>query len=356
MNENKDPALSVLRAMIEPLIVWYGQNQKPLPWRKDSHPYHVWLSEIMLQQTRTAAVIPYYESFLEAYPTVRQLADAPEEALMKRWEGLGYYSRARNLHKAAKVVCRDFGGQFPADHKALLSLPGVGAYTAGAIGSIAFGLPTPAVDGNVLRVLMRLLSDPSDIAEEATRRRVGELLAAVYPSGEDAGLLTQSLMELGENICIPVGRPRCIDCPLAALCRGLAENTVDSLPRKSPKKPRHIEPRTVFMLEWNGTLAIRRRPKNGLLAGLWELPSADGHLSADEAQELLAGLGLVVSTMTPTNPATHIFTHKEWHMQGFRVTLAAPPRGFVTASREALARTYAIPRAFLPFITLFCKE
>lgn len=345
-NDYKAINAEVLGAAVEPLSAWYSENQKALPWRENKDPYRIWLSEIMLQQTRTTAVIPYYHRFMEQLPDVEALARVDDGVLMKLWEGLGYYSRARNLKKAAIQIVEEHGGQLPADYRALLALPGIGEYTAGAIGSIAFGLPEPAVDGNVLRVVTRLLCSDLDISLPDTKKQVTEALRSIYPSGEAASTLTQAIMELGENVCIPNGRPRCIDCPLSPLCLALANNRVDELPRKSPKKARRIEPKTVFLAEYDGAYVIRRRPDKGLLAGLWEFPCAEGHLSEKKAKEWLMANHLSPVDITPCGTAIHIFTHKEWHMIGYRVTLSSPPEGHVTASPEALRNDYAIPKAF----------
>lgn len=339
-----------LTATVEPLSAWYRENRRALPWREDPSPYHVWLSEIMLQQTRIAAVIPYYLRFLEAFPTPEALATVEDEELMKLWEGLGYYSRARNLKAAAVRIVEDFGGNLPADYKALLSLPGVGEYTAGAIASIAFGLPEPAVDGNVLRVIMRLCDCHEDVTRPDVKKRVTETLRAVYPEGEAAGILTQAIMELGESVCIPNGQPRCMECPLSPYCGALGANTVDELPKKTPKKPRRIEKRTVFLLEHGGAYAIQKRPEAGLLAGLWEFPSVEGALPPKEATAFAESLGTEVLECTPIGDAVHVFTHVEWHMTGYRVVLKGLPADMTPATPDELSARYAIPRAFSYFL------
>ena len=351
-NKNEKLPIDLLAAMTEPLSVWYEQNRKSLPWREDNDAYHVWLSEIMLQQTRTTAVIPYYLRFLEAYPTVEHLAATDDEVLMKLWEGLGYYSRARNLKAAAIRIRDDHGGKLPADYRALLALPGIGEYTAGAVASISFGLPEPAVDGNVLRVVMRLCACDWDIAASDTKKKVTEALRQVYPEGDKAGVLTQAIMELGENVCIPNGRPRCIDCPLAGICRGLTENLVDSLPRKSPKKARRIEKKTVFLIQCDGRFAIRQRPAHGLLAGLWEFPTLEGHLSEEQVRSWLQENGMTPTAIASCGTATHIFTHKEWHMIGYRVSLTDFPDLYTASTPSQLLDQYAIPKAFEAFRAL----
>ena len=222
--------LEVLKKALPLIREWYKSNPRPLPWRDSPSPYHVWVSEIMLQQTRIEAVIPYYERFLAEVPDIAALAALEEERLLKLWEGLGYYSRARNLQKAAVIVTEQYGGELPASAEELRKLPGIGDYTAGAIASIAFSLPEPAVDGNVLRVLTRLLADAEDISSPAVRKNFTSLLREFYPSGEDAGLLTQGLMELGELICLPSGEIRCADCPVRTLCRSGRDGKADLYP------------------------------------------------------------------------------------------------------------------------------
>lgn len=349
-NQNKKPqhqlSETLLGAAVEPLSAWYAENQKPLPWRAAGHPYPIWLSEIMLQQTRTAAVIPYFHRFMDALPTVDALASVDDDVLMKLWEGLGYYSRARNLKAAAIRIVEQFGGNLPADYDALLSLPGIGEYTAGAIASIAFGLPRPAVDGNVLRVVMRLCDCHMDISDAKTKKAVTSALAAVYPSGSGASVLTQALMELGENVCIPSGRPRCIDCPLSPLCLGLAHNTAEQLPQKAPKKARRILQKTVLLLEYDGKVLIRLRPEKGLLAGLWEFPCLDGSMDENAALAWVREQGLSPLLCRPFGNAIHIFTHVEWHMTGFHITLSIPPSDQTMATPDGLLHDFAVPKAF----------
>ncbi len=347
-----------LSSIIEPLLAWYDQNHRPLPWRDEPTPYHVWLSEIMLQQTRIEAVIPYYERFLAACPTIKDLAQIDDEALMKLWEGLGYYSRARNLKKAAVAIMQQHGGQLPLDEKALLSLPGIGEYTAGAIASIAFGLPVPAVDGNVLRVIARLTADESDVLKPATKRRVTEALRAVYPlDKKGAANTTQALMELGERVCIPNGMPHCDDCPLGAFCPTRAGALYDRIPYRSPKKARKQQERTVFLLTCGDKVALCKRPANGLLAGLWEFVGVEGYLAPNEAKELLCQQGIDAQEVTCTPDAVHIFTHVEWHMKGYLVrcdNMVAHWQGreLVWVTRGEMAERYAVPGAYRAFVEL----
>ena len=346
-----------IKQAIPPLTAWYLQNKKSLPWREVQSPYRVWVSEIMLQQTRTGAVIPYFLRFVEKYPTVFALAEADDLELMKLWEGLGYYSRARNLKKCAQVLVKEYDGIFPRERKALLALPGIGPYTAGAIASIAYGEPTPAIDGNVLRVMMRLLASERDIADEKTRRDLDVLLSSVYPSGEASSRLTEAIMELGENVCIPNGEPRCELCPIAHLCRAHEGHIETFFPFKSPKKPRRIEPRTLFILHCGDTYYIRQRPSSGLLASLYEFVGVDGHLSLEDAQKLLCEGLCPAPSLSRLEDGKHIFTHIEWHMRAYLVSLREPltkkcieEYSLTPATLEEMHEKYSIPTAFKMFI------
>ena len=329
-----------------PLLSWYQMNKRSLPWRDDPSPYHVWISEIMLQQTRIEAVIPYYERFLKELPDIASLAAVDDDKLMKLWEGLGYYSRARNLKKAAVEITQRHNGNLPDSAEALRKLAGIGDYTAGAIASISFGKPEPAVDGNVLRVIMRVLGKTDDIALQATKKETASALREIYPEGEDAKNLTQAIMELGESVCIPNGEPKCALCPLANVCKAKNENLTDTIPVKSPKKPRKQEQKTVFLLSCRGLYAVCKRPEKGLLAGLWEFPNIQNHLSEEEAFSYLGSLGLSPISVTPCGDAVHIFTHIEWHMKGYAAECMIPSDGFIWQSAEALLKHYAIPSAF----------
>ncbi len=338
---------SILRAAVAPLCAWYEKNKKSYPWRESRDPYRIWISEVMLQQTRTAAVLPYYERFLCAFPTVRALAEADEDRLMKLWEGLGYYSRARNLKKGAVQVMERFGGDLPRTKAELRTIAGIGDYTAGAIASMAFGEPSCAVDGNVLRVCMRLLGSDADISKEATKRALAAALDAVYPSGKEAALLTEGLMELGEALCIPGGEARCSLCPLADICAAKAGGITHLLPAKSAKKPRRILPRTLWILQApDGRFGIRKRGKSGLLAGLYEFPAEEAALTEAEAAALLCARGISFTSIRPIGEAVHIFTHLEWHMTGYLVCLSAPTDDLIFATKEELSSVYALPSAF----------
>ena len=333
--------------LAERLIPWYLANEKSLPWREDPAPYHVWISEIMLQQTRIEAVIPYYRRFLSAFPTVAHLAAADDDLLMKCWEGLGYYSRARNLKRAAIEIMADHGGCLPETAKALEKLPGIGPYTAGAIASIAFGKPAPAVDGNVFRVVTRLLLDGGDIGKLDTRARVTAFLAGEYPEeGEGCRHFTQALMELGQEVCIPVGAPRCDVCPLKDVCEANREGRQAEFPVKAPKAERRIEKKTVLLFRAGGRYALRRRAASGLLAGMWELPNFEGWLFETDALAVAEGYGLSPIGVTPLGDGKHVFTHIEWHMKGYLVECEKESDAFLFASAGELAKSYAVPSAF----------
>ena len=332
------------------LLEWFYKNRRSLPFREDPTPYHVWLSEVMLQQTRVSAVLPYYYRFLEALPDIPALAACGEEKLHKLWEGLGYYSRVRNLQKAAKLVCAQYGGQLPADYAALLALPGIGEYTAGAIASISFGLPVPAVDGNVLRVFSRLYNDPGVITEPAVKKAFTARVMEHQPP-EKAGDYNQALMELGALVCVPNGAPLCGQCPLAEVCRARAAGTTAQLPQKAKPKPRKIVPVTLALVESPAGFLAQQRPEKGLLAGLWQpVLWEDEHLLKAEVLARLAALGLDTGTAAPAAlpAAKHIFTHIEWLMSGVQLHVPAQsaPAGYVWASREQLRTAYALPGAF----------
>ncbi len=346
----REEELSLLREAVGRLIPWYRGARRALPWRNAPTPYQVWISEIMLQQTRIEAVIPYYARFLAELPDVAALAAVPEDRLLKLWEGLGYYSRARNLKKAAALVMADYGGALPRKAAELRRLPGIGDYTAGAIASIACGEPEPAVDGNVLRVVMRLTACDEDVLSQATKKRVTERLRAVYPSGEEAGLLTEGLMELGETLCLPNGEPNCEACPLGGLCLARREGLTGDLPRRRAPKARRIEEKTVLLLRSEGRYALRRRADKGLLAGMWEFPSFPGRLEAEAVRRALAEMGLTAGEIRPCGEATHVFTHVEWHMLGYIVEINGPGGELTWEEPKTIRRAYAIPTAFKAYL------
>ncbi|MBQ4577581.1 MAG: A/G-specific adenine glycosylase [Clostridia bacterium] len=328
------------------LLPWYQQNKRDLPWRKDKDPYRVWLSEIMLQQTRVEAVKGYYARFLQALPTVEALANCDEELLLKLWEGLGYYNRARNLQKAAKIVAET---GFPDTYEGLLNLPGVGEYTAGAVASICFDRPVAAVDGNVLRVLSRYLADGRPIDDPKVKKDVKAALEAVYPA-ETPGAFTQALMELGATICVPNGPPKCEICPLKGQCRAFLEEKTALFPVKTEKKARKIACRAVFLLRCGDKLAIEKRPARGLLAGLWQLPNIEGPLSPEQAVKQAADWGCEPHDLLSVRQKKHIFTHITWEMEGFELRCGREDPRFVWATPGQLEQDYALPTAFRQFL------
>ena len=345
--------ISLPREVVPGLSDWYRTVSRDLPWRRDPSPYGVWISEIMLQQTRIEAVIPYYHRFMAELPGVEALAACDDDRLMKLWQGLGYYSRARNLKKAAVTIVKDYGGVLPADYDALRGLSGIGDYTAGAIGSIAFGLPTPAVDGNVMRVVTRIAAWGEDITKPQTKRDITQALREIYPTGDGASLFTQGLMELGEAVCIPNGTPKCAECPISHLCLAYGQGNPTDYPVKSPKKARRVEEKWVFLLSCRGKYAIRKRPESGLLAALWEFPNAP---KEEIPAEILTKWGGDPNAMAKGPEGVHIFTHVEWHMTGLRVELSEQHPDFTWATPAEILDIYAVPTAFKVFLKEMEKE
>ena len=337
----------VLKRLPMVLLPWYDAGHRDLPWRQDRKPYHIWLSEIMLQQTRVEAVKGYYARFLAALPTVEALSQCDDDALHKLWEGLGYYSRVRNLKKAAIQIMDEHGGQFPRDFKDILALPGIGDYTAGAIGSIAFNLKTPAVDGNVLRVISRITEDDTPIDSPAYKKDIRDKLAEIYP--ERAGDFTQALMELGATLCGPNWKPRCEECPCKDFCGGHLHGTAEQFPVKLPKKKRKVEEMTVFIAACDGRYAIEKRLDTGLLAGLWQFPHTSGKLDPAEAMTAAEALGLRPREILRSVERKHIFTHIEWKMRGYYLEVMDCGGGFAWRTAEEIRRDAALPTAFRQF-------
>ena len=350
-------AIENLQRIVPPLTEWFRAFARDLPWRSDPLPYYVWISEIMLQQTRVEAVKPYFRRFTETLPDVKALADCPEEELFKLWEGLGYYSRARNLKKAAQEIVRSFGGEIPGDYEALLSLPGIGSYTAGAVASIAFGVSVSAVDGNVLRVVSRLTGSGEVIDDPRVKRFWEEQLTGlIRDSGVDSGLFNQAMMELGALICLPNGKPDCASCPLKACCRACAEGSWERIPARREKKARRKEDRTVLLIRDAVSTLIHKRDDRGLLAGLWELPNLEGEADEKQVLDYCRSLGLKVLQIRPLPEAKHVFTHVEWHMRGYLLLVEdmqeAQQSGqfaaerFLAAGTDEIGERYPVPSAF----------
>lgn len=321
---------------------WYQKNARDLPWRRTRDAYAIWISEIMLQQTRVAAVIPYYERFLKELPDVEALSGVDDDRLHKLWEGLGYYSRARNLKSAALQIVTRFDGQIPHSYEDLLTLPGIGEYTAGAIASIAFGEAVPAVDGNVLRVYSRLFTLERDVRDPSLKKDVrAALLLQIPPTAPD--VLNAALMELGAVICLPNGLPKCPVCPVQAYCEAYRQKRVAEFPLRAERKARKKERKTVFVLSSEKGLLGYRRPESGLLAGLWQLPETEGELTDAEALEWIGTRGMIPKGELRFYERKHIFTHIEWHMHVCAAEVSADslPQGWVI-----LNETHALPTAY----------
>jgi A/G-specific adenine glycosylase len=329
------------------LLPWYQLHKRDLPWRHDREPYHVWLSEIMLQQTRVEAVKGYYARFLAALPTIEALANCDDDTLHKLWEGLGYYSRVRNLKKAAQMVMDIHSGVFPGEYDAVRALPGIGDYTAGAICSICFGLPTPAVDGNVLRVMARITDNATPIDLPARKKEVQAQLAAIYPA--EAGDFTQALMELGATVCGPNRKPDCENCPCKVFCLGYRNGTAEQLPVKSPKKGRREEDVTVFILRCGDGFALEKRRSAGLLAGLWQFPNVPGRLDAPASLTWAAAQGLKPTDIRRITEKKHIFTHIQWNMTGIYLEVLEKSEKFQWFTEGEVNSGAALPTAFRQF-------
>ena len=348
--------LDSLDRIAEPLLAWYDAGRRILPWREEPTPYHVWISEIMLQQTRVEAVKPYYDRFLLALPDIESLAAVEEEILLKLWEGLGYYNRARNLRKAAQILVSEYEGKMPDDFDRIEALPGIGSYTAGAIASIAFGRAYPAVDGNVLRILARLRADDRDILDAKVKRSVEEELRSVMPK-DRSGDFNQALMELGATVCIPVGAPKCEICPWKALCRAREEGRETAFPKKAKKKPRVVEKKTILVIQDANKVALRKRPEKGLLAGMYEFPSIEGNCKEEQVLAHIKELGLIPIRIRQLPAAKHIFTHREWHMTGYLVRVdeltemepGKKTQDIIFVDPEETRTGYPIPSAFAAY-------
>ena len=374
-----------LEQLVSPLLQWFLNHARVLPWREEPTPYRVWVSEIMLQQTRVEAVKPYFERFTTALPDADALSACPEDELLKLWEGLGYYNRVRNMQKAAVEVVENYGGQLPADYEKLLKLKGIGHYTAGAVASIAYGIPVPAVDGNVLRVLTRVSADDTDIMKQSFRNQMETLLEKLMHGTSDrneknvfswmedaddlrmqvyhqnlAGAFNQALMELGATVCVPNGAPLCEECPWKDLCEAKKQGLIGQIPVKSKAKPRKIEEKTVLILRDDDKVAIRKRPQKGLLAGLYELPNVEGSMGQEEVVSLVKQMGYAPIRIQPLGEAKHIFSHIEWHMTGYVIRVEEPEMrqqvqsgsqkdDLLFVNAEDAKEKYAIPSAFAAY-------
>lgn len=342
-----EQSLSQLQKLPSALLKWYAENRRVLPWREQVSPYRTWVSEIMLQQTRVTAALPYFERFMAAFPTVEDLAAAPEEQLMRLWQGLGYYSRARNLQKAARMIVERYGGEFPRTYDEIMALPGIGDYTAGAILSIAFSQPVPAVDGNVLRILSRLTASGDNVLDTKVRHRMRAQLSEVMPP-DDPGGFNQALMDLGATVCMPNGIPRCGDCPCRAFCAAHRQGRETDYPVREKKTARTRQTLTAFLLLRSGRAALRKRPDTGLLASLWEFPHTPGQLDEQQAAAWLAENHCIPHRWIKSVHWKHLFTHIEWDITGYIVEITGDgdPNWVWCDAQMRAAR--AIPSAFAP--------
>lgn len=344
-----------LSNICESLLTWYDNHKRDLPWRQDSTFYHVWLSEIMLQQTRVEAVKSYYIRFLKKVPTIRDLAFLEEATLLKLWEGLGYYNRARNLQKAAKKIETEYHGICPNTYEEIKKLPGVGNYTAGAISSIVYQIPKPAVDGNVLRVITRITKDTADITRTETKLKIEHTLEKMIPQKEP-GKFNQALMELGATVCIPNGKPNCGQCPLKNMCCAYLENRIEEIPYKAPKKKRAKENKTVFLIFCGPFIACLKRQEAGLLKGLWEFPNVEGRICRKKIEALFQTWHLNIDTLSYLGDTTHIFTHIEWHLKVFVVITKTRNELFQWYDFKQLSEEIVLPTAFKKPLELLKKE
>lgn len=337
-----------LETLVSPLLYWFRGHARVLPWRECATPYRVWVSEIMLQQTRVEAVKPYFEKFVKALPDVKSLAECKEERLLKLWEGLGYYNRVRNMQAAAKQIVEEYGGRIPAYYEELLKLKGIGHYTAGAISSIAYGKPVPAVDGNVLRVISRVAGDVRDIMKQSVRTNMEKQLLRIIPK-DAAGNFNQALMELGATVCLPNKEPDCTKCPWDALCISRREGLTSCIPVKSKGRERRIEKRTVLLIMDGDKVILRRRPAKGLLAGMYEFPNEKGHMDMRQAVSYVKKLKLVPLRVEELMEAKHIFSHVEWHMKGYMICVETAEEGtdgLLFAGAADFKENYPMPSAF----------
>lgn len=341
-----------LEKLAEPLLAWFAGHARVLPWREEPSPYRVWVSEIMLQQTRVEAVKPYFERFIKALPTIRDLAACEEEWLLKLWEGLGYYNRVRNMQIAAKQVMEEHDGKLPASYEALLKLKGIGHYTAGAIASIAYGIPVPAVDGNVLRVLSRAAGDERDIGKPSVRTNMEAQLADIIPKTQ-AGAFNQALMELGATVCLPNGSPKCTECPWHACCVARRDGLTAILPVKKKAAKRRIEQRTVLVIRDGEKVMLHRRPGKGLLAGMYEFPNEKGYMEPESVVSYVKEMHLAPLRVERMTEAKHIFSHVEWHMKGYLIRVEAldgEADGFLFAETADFFERYPMPSAFAAYM------
>ena len=336
----------------EKIIRWYKQNKRAFPWRDTGEPYDVWLSEIMLQQTRIPVILERFPEFKRRFPGLFSLANASEDEVLKEWEGLGYYSRARNLKKCAELLVKEYRGVFPKDSSELQKLPGIGPYTAAAIACITAYEKTPLIDGNVLRVISRVSGIRDDVKSTKTVREIRSVLTGLLDTvqiPEDVPALSVGIMELGEVVCKPGAGAECAECPLKDLCEANKCGLTDEIPFIPPKKPRLHEDKTVLIISTGEEVLLEKRPGEGLLANMWQPVMTEGHISLEEAREFAENLGLSVKSAQQLPDADHVFSHKEWHMRAYKLCtnhVTVPGKTWVSKNRMD---KYAIPSAFSAF-------
>lgn len=333
-----------MKEIAEKLIKWYEENQRQLPWRKEPTPYHVWISEIMLQQTRIEAVKKHYETFMKELPTIESLAKVDEEKLLKLWEGLGYYSRARNLKKVAILVQEKYEGKMPSSYSELLQLPGIGEYTAGAIASICFQEQVPAIDGNVLRVVARLTANSQDILLPQVKKQITNQVKQILP--KQAGKFNQAIMELGETICIPKGNINCNECPIREYCKAYSKQLTSQIPVRNPKVKKKTEEKTVCLLYYQNQIAIRKRKEKGLLQQMYEFPNIPKLESMSSIEEQIQNWGLQLQSIQEIGKVSHIFTHRIWNMDCYIAKVKSKNTEFIWVEEQELMQKYALPTVF----------
>lgn len=344
-----------LEVIVESLLEWYQENRRILPWRENKNPYCIWVSEIMLQQTRIEAVKRYYARFMKELPTIQDLANVPEEKLLKLWEGLGYYNRARNLQKAAKTIEEKYNREMPNTYAELITLSGIGEYTAGAIASIAYNERIPAVDGNVLRVISRVTASDKDVLLAETKNEVTEqlkMLMAKQKGNFQAGDFNEALMELGELICLPNGEPNCQECPLQKDCIANKEGLTQELPKREKKLKRKEEDKTVFLfISEDNKIAVRKREEKGVLNGMYELPNKNGKIEdLGDIEQILKQWNLKSVETERIGEYQHIFTHITWKIIAYKIKVKKENTEFIWASKKQLEKDYALPTAFKKII------
>lgn len=343
MKENNLSQISKL------IVEWYQNEEKNLPWKQDKEPYHIWISEIMLQQTRIEAVKKYYTRFMEALPTVKDLAEIEEVKLLKLWEGLGYYSRARNLKKSANIIVSEYNGKVPREYEKLIKLPGIGEYTAGAIASISNNEKVTAVDGNVLRVISRVIGNTENVLLPEIKKKITKIVQEILP--EESGDFNEGVMEIGEKICLPNGKPLCEKCPINQYCYARTNGLTEKIPVRIKDTKRKVENKIVFVIRTEiGKIAIRKREGKGLLAGLYELPNIEEQIEEMQIKKLIEGWNLEIVQIHPDKDEKHIFTHIEWKMKHYEVIVKEENTKFIWVSQEQLNKEYPLPTAFAKFI------